>query len=431
MDAKKENLIMAVSTVVIGVLAGLGAVALGAFFEVVEHLFLGFKESASQPFAASASPLRRLASLAIGGVIVAIVWWLMRKKMRPTVSLTEAVKGDQMPPATMVVHTFTQILYVGAGGSVGREVAPRELGAMMSQVWQRLIQRVWHVTLTAEDRKLLVAAAAGAGFAGVYIAPITGMMFSVEILFKKISTRSVVVSLSMSVIAMLVGSLLKGFKPYYALNGGGISRTALPLILIIAPLCGLLGYLFRKAFQYAQKHQTRSAKILWQLPLVALLTGLIAMPFPQIMGNGRALAQTIFNTPSNRLILWFAIGALAKAVVTVLTLRAGASGGTLTPSLAIGATIGAIVAAVVNMLWPGSVVVWQGAMIGATAFLAVTQQAPLMALFMLIEVSHLNYSAFLPLGLGVCLALVIAHAFGWAITTRTNVDSSAPRADEQ
>ena len=63
-----------------------------------------------------------------------------------------------------------------------------------------------------------MTAAAGAGFAGIYISPITGMFFSVEVLLKKMTLRTVGVSLTMSTIAMLIGSLVKGFQPYYILH---------------------------------------------------------------------------------------------------------------------------------------------------------------------------------------------------------------------
>jgi H+/Cl- antiporter ClcA len=52
---------------------------------------------------------------------------------------------------------------------------------------------------------------------------------------------------------------------------------------------------------------------------------------------------------------------------------------------------------------------WQAGVIGAGAFLAVSQQAPFMAMFMLFEVSHLNYSALLPLGIGICCAMVVGN----------------------
>ncbi|WP_225046885.1 chloride channel protein [Lacticaseibacillus kribbianus] len=405
MDKRRENLVLAAATLVLGVAAGLGAVLLSVFLDVIEQLFLHFQESAAHPFATGLAPWQQVLALLGGGVAAAVIWYLLRRFARPTVGIASAIKGTEMPLLTTLVHDFTQILYVGAGGSVGRELAPRELAAAVAQRLQRVLAR-HGLRFSEPDRQLLVAAAAGAGFAGVYIAPLTGTMFAVEILLHKVSRRTVVVSFTMSVIAMLVGSLLKGFKPYYLVGQAPFAPKIVLAVLVLAPVCGALGGWFRRAFKWAGARATKDRNILWQLPLVALATGVVAVKFPQIMGNGRALAQTAMHGDAARLIPLLLVGAALKAVVTVATLRAGASGGTLTPSIAIGASLGAVLAL---LLGPVVGPVWQLAIIGAAALLAASQQAPFMAMFMLIEVSHLDYSAILPLGLAVSLAMVGAR----------------------
>lgn len=401
----KQNLALAIATVTIGVLAGLGAVLLSGFLELVLHFIFNFAETAQHPYVI-VSPLHRLAAIVGGGIIAAVVWWVIRNRMKPTVSVKDAVAGAEMPGLTTVLHTFTQMLYVGVGGSVGRELAPREFAAMLAQWWQRVLHKHLHLDLSAEDQHLLVAAAAGAGFAGVYIAPITGMLFSVEILYKQVTRRAVLVSLSMSMIAMGVGSLLKGFTPYYLVGPQAFAPKIVALALLIGPLCGIVGAYFRRAIQWAGLRQAQRRPLLWQLPLAALITGLVAIKFPQVTGNGRALAQMVFNTDSRQVLGWLVLGALVKALVTIMSLKAGAAGGTLTPSIAVGSALGALL----SVLMPG-MPLWQAAMIGAASLLAVTQQAPLMAMFMLIEVSHLTYSAFLPLGVGIALAMCVANFF--------------------
>ncbi|GAY72227.1 chloride channel protein [Lentilactobacillus kosonis] len=405
MIKSKENIALAISTVVLGGLVGLGSVLLGLFYELIEGVFLHFHESTWHPVAWPAGPVTRATSLIVGGIIAAIVWWIIRTKMKPTVSIGKVIDGEQMPLATTVVHVFTQIFFVATGGSVGRELAPRELGAVVSQIWQRLFGRISKIELSNDDRRLLIAAAAGAGFAGVYIAPITGMMFSLELLLKRIDQRAIIVSLTMSIEAMLVGSTIKGFHPYYGVGHSNFSLISTLAVLVIGPICGILGALFRKLFQYANAHQARDNRILWQLPLVGLLTGLVAIAFPEVMGNGRPLAQTAFSATDPKFIIQvLLIGAVIKAVMTVLSLRAGASGGTLTPSIAIGAVVGVTFGLLINYLAPG-VPIWEIGLLGAASLLAASQQAPLMATFMIFEVCHLNYSAILPLALGACLAV--------------------------
>ncbi|WP_281165684.1 chloride channel protein [Liquorilactobacillus sicerae] len=399
----RKNQVLIISTLILGVVVGLSSLGLILLLNSVEQLFLSFKESAADPASIAVRPIQRLISVFIGGVVAAIIWWVLKRKFKPTVSIAKALQGKQMPFGSTIIHVMTQIFYVGTGGSVGRELAPREAGAMFAQKWNRVLSRVG-LNLSTEDQKLLVAAAAGAGFAGVYSAPITGMFFCVEILLHQITKKTVTVSLTMSIISMLIGTLVKGFEPYYLVGHQKFDLIFLLIVIITAPIFGVLGTFFRKAFKRAGRFQVKDKRILYQLPAAAFLTGLISLNFPQIMGNGRALAQFSIKANSPKWITLLLLGALLKAIVTVLTLRTGASGGTLQPSISIGAALGAIVGIVLQPIFP-MIAIWQCALLGGCSLLAASQQAPLMALFMIIEVSHLGYSAFLPLGLGVAVSI--------------------------
>jgi len=104
------------------------------------------------------------------------------------------------------------------------------------------------------------------------------------------------------------------------------------------------------------------------------------------------------------------IFALAKALLTTATIRAGAFGGTLTPSIALGSAMGAVLGLLLACLVPG-LPVWQCAVIGAASLLAASQQAPLMAMAMLMEVCHLPVMAFMPMGLAVALSTAVSRLF--------------------
>ena len=402
-ETKQQTVTLVISTIVLGLVVGLSSLFLGQLLDVVERLFLHFEENAAVPVPTETTAVNRLVSVTLGGLIVAIIWYTLKRYAQSTVSIKQALQGEKMPFAATAVHVMTQIFYVGTGGSIGRELAPREAGAMLAQQWQMIMKRVGLAKLSTDDQRLLIAAAAGAGFAGIYIAPITGMLFAVEILLKKVDMKSVAVSLSMSVIAMLIGSISKGFVPYYLVAKKDFTLNMLPFVLVVGLLMGVLGAYFRRGFQWAGKHSALSSQILWQLPLAALITGLVAMFMPEIMGNGRGLAEFAFVNTDYHLALFLLVGALLKAVVTIMTIKGGASGGTLTPSIAIGSSLGVLIGFVYVLLVPGASLV-QAGVIGAAGFLAASQQAPLMAIFMLFEVCHLDYSALLPMGLSVALA---------------------------
>ncbi|CAH1857215.1 chloride channel protein [Convivina intestini] len=400
----KKNITLLFSTVVVGSLVGLVAMSLSFFLDGVESFFLHFNESASQPSPISSQPWLRLLSVFLGGILVSIVWYLLRRYGRPIVGIKGAVKGQKMPLMETLINVVTQIFYVGTGGSVGRELAPRQAGAALAQWWERLLGKTKLGGLDSDDLQLLVTAAAGAGFAGVYIAPITGMLFSIEVLLKKVSIRTIAVSLGMSIIATLFGSLAKGFHPYYLV---GDLHFSIPILLVgclLAPIAGVTGAFFRKAMAWAQTHQKAGTAILWQLPLVALATGAIAYYYPNIFGNGRPIAQSAMNVSSLSFATTLLLLALIKFGLTFSTLKAGGTGGTLTPAIASGAALGAMLGSILTLFIPG-ISIPQTTILMAAAFLAASQQAPLMAMFMIFEISHLDYSALLPLGGAVVIAV--------------------------
>ncbi|WEV54542.1 chloride channel protein [Leuconostocaceae bacterium ESL0723] len=396
-----------IATVVVGAVVGLSSALLSEFLGVVERFFLHFHESLHQPVASSVPSLRRLGAVFLGGLIAAAVWWWQRNRLRPFVGIKGALQGKTMPVGSTVVNVLTQIFYVGTGGSVGRELAPRQAGVMLAQRWEMLSQKIGLAELSDTDRKLILASAAGAGFAGVYIAPFTGMLFAVEMLLKKITVKTVSISLVMSVVAMAVGALAKGYGPYYSLADMHFSHATWILVILLGPLAGLLGGLGRRAFAWAEAYQTQGRGIFWQLPLAAGLTSLIAMAFPAIMGNGRGIVQLAIDShPAVVGILL--VGGLAKLVMTVGTIRAGAAGGTLTPAIALGAVVGVAALTLVHP-WFMAVPFGQAAILGGACFLAASQQAPLMAMLMMFEITHLDYSAMMPLSLGVALATLASQ----------------------
>lgn len=405
---------LAISVLVLGLGVGLSSGLLSLFFAGSEKLMLGFVEGPHQAGAFQTPALRRFISVSLAGLVTAILWWLLRNRTRPVPSVKRAVRGADMPAWQTATHVLLQIFLVASGGSIGREVAPREAGAMLATYWTRLLGRLG---LRKADRTMLVAAAAGAGFAGIYIAPLTGAFFGIEVLLGQVSITVVMVNLGMSALATLVGGVIKGFGTYYALPNQAFSPWMMGLCLLIGPLMGLVGTGFRRLTSWAEQHQSTGNPILFQLPVACILTGLVAIWMPQVMGNGRSMAQTAMNqtlqgiTDAHALVM--ALGtlclfALVKAVFTVATIRSGASGGTLTPSIAIGASLGAGVGLVGAWFLP-AVPVWQCALIGATALLAASQQAPLMALAMLMEVSHLPITAIMPLGFAVALSILVSQ----------------------
>ena len=168
---------LAAATIVLGVLIGVGAGLLTLLLYGVEHVLLGYIEGPELPGPFGVPAARRAISVTVGLSIAGIIWYLMRHKTTAVPSVKKAVAGKRMPFWQTIAHVVLQIFIVGSGASIGREVAPRELGAMLAQRFCDL----FHIEgVDGIDRRMVVAVAAGAGLGGVYDAPLAGMFFAIR-----------------------------------------------------------------------------------------------------------------------------------------------------------------------------------------------------------------------------------------------------------
>lgn len=402
---------LAGSTCIIGIVAGTGANLLGILLSKVEKWFLSFEENAKMPVSLLVSPWQRLFSVFIAACICAVFWFFLHKKIK-LISVNEALAGKKMPLIGTMLNAVIQTFYIGAGGSVGREAAPRELSAVFAQNFIKSLKKYFRIYLTDDDVVLLIAAAAGAGLAGQYVAPLSGTFFSIELLYKKFSKKSISVCLIMSIIATVIGATRTHYQPYYLLAGKNINFNLLPFVIILAPVLGVLGSLFRRGVKLAKKKRITDKRILYTLPITGLLTGIIAYFLPYIMGNGRGIAQLAYNVQkeNNSIVICLLICIIAKASITILTIYSGAYGGVLTPSISIGAAFGCLIGLIYSFISPATYI-FETSLIGSTSFLAASQQAPLLALFMVFELCHLDISSIVTLGVGVILATMSSIRF--------------------
>ena len=453
---------LAATTIILGVIIGAGAGLLTLLLYGVEHVMLGYVEGSELPGPFGVPAVRRAISVTIGLTLAGIIWYFLRNNTTKVPSVKKAVAGERMPVWQTLVHVVLQIGIVGSGASIGREVAPRELGAMLAQRFCDL----FHIEgADGIDRRMVVAVAAGAGLGGVYNAPLAGMFFAVEILLVDVTLEKVAFGLGMSAIAAFVAASIKGHHTFYDITA--MQPQSTPTLMLFAVLCGaacgVAGAWFRKGSQWAESHQSHDKHILWQMPLAGLVTGLAAIVVPQVMGNGRAAAQLGFSTfvpegsaaagasqsassaaaspwnllagggnvsgsastavnagfqlsQSNIAMLLgvLALTFVAKALVTLMTIRSGASGGVLQPGIALGSTLGAMLGLIWILLFPADSVT-ACALIGAAALLSASQQAPLMAMCLVMELTEAPSAFFVPVGLAVAASSLVSK---WMLSRR-------------
>jgi H+/Cl- antiporter ClcA len=184
------------AVVVIGLLAGVSGAATTVLLHWVEHLVYHYSFGTLLTGVGGSSPIRRAVGPMIGGALAGFGWWLLRRGGDvPGLTATIAEHGP-IPGWRMSVDAGLQVLLVGAGASLGREGAPRQLAAALGD-WGT---SRW--SLTPRDREILLACAAGAGLGAVYSVPLGGALFAVRIVLRTWHPRAVGTALITSSLAV-------------------------------------------------------------------------------------------------------------------------------------------------------------------------------------------------------------------------------------
>lgn len=396
---------MAAVTVLTGVGAGVGGMLLALLLHAIQHVAYGYSLAhvvGTESFLAGvtgAEPLRRVAVLVVCGLVAGGGWWALYRFGAPLVSIRRAVRAadPRMPFVSTTVHALLQIVTVALGSPLGREVAPREIGALLAG---RLAHRAG---LTPADCRLMVACGAGAGLAAVYNVPLGGAVFVLEVLLGTFELRALVVAVVTSAIAAAVAWIGLGNEHQYTVPSFALSAPLVAWSIVCGPLFGLAAYAFVRLTTRARAEAPKGRP----LPVLALVNfaiiGVLAMWFPQLLGNGKGPASLGFD---GALTIGLAATLLVlKVLIEAGSLRAGAEGGLLTPGLANGALLGIVLGGLWGLVWPGASI-GGCALVGATAFLAASMQMPITAVVLLLEFTRVDHDSLVPMLLAVAGSLV-------------------------
>lgn len=387
---------LAVATIATGVIAGVVGLMCIHLLHWIQALAWDMHSGTLLQAVSATSPARRVTVLALAGTVGSVSWYVLFRRNRAITSVSDAVDGAPMPPLRATWHALTQILIVGLGASIGREVAPREMAAAFSAMAAE------GLGLSDADRRIIVACGAGAGLAAVYSIPLSGAIYTLEILLVSLSARAVAPALITCGIAVLVSTGFARPSFFYTVPTLTPSPSLTVFGAIVGPLLGAAGWAFRRAVTRVGAVRPRGRRILVTLPVAFTLVGLVSTRIPSVLGNGQASAQTQFNATwaaGTGFVLALLVLA-AKTGTTFLTIRAGGWGGVLTPALALGAGLGAVIGLPWATAWPGSEVA-AFAFIGAAAFLGASMKAPFTGLILVIEFTGQGATILVPAALGI------------------------------
>lgn len=380
---------LSLATLVLGISMGIVGIACHYLLESIQWFAFGqHRLDLLQQFQ-QAGGIRRFLVICVTGCLAACFWYVLqtRNKILSIRKQIELVGKVNPAPLAHLLHAAMQVTIVGAGASVGKEGAPREVGALLGTCLSRKF------SLNLKDQKVLIACGAGAGLAAVYQVPLASSLFVFETLGLAYRWQNLLLVLTSTYLETWISQPVIGHDAIYHMSIISWSASSFLQAILIALLVTPLALIFHWLAKRASLKRRKNESILWALPLAFCVLGVFAAFFPIFMGNGQVLAQGLL---SSQPIPYLPLSLVLKALLVYLILRNGAYGGTLTPSFSLGIGSGYLVTllltAVGIQLDPAT-----GMLLGATVFLGTTLQAPLTAIALTIGFTGQSLALIVPL----------------------------------
>ena len=297
MRAFRRYTVLLAWVVLVGVATGCGAIVLHWVLGVIEIVAFGHDEMLHPIITYYSSTPRRVVALVVVGFCVAATWYVLQSRRwggGPLASVESMVRAQSLAErrpgfVRQGVHALVQIVAVGAGSPVGKEVAPRELGALFAgriADWGHLPEGT---------RRTLVASAAAAGLAADYQVPVAGVVFLFEALGLGLSVKNVLVGVLTVGVATATAHLTISDQATYPVVLVQTCWESLALAVLLGVVLAPGALWFRRLLGWAQRGRVTNRGVLWRVPLVFAAVGVVSMVLPEVMGNGRALVQQTFN----------------------------------------------------------------------------------------------------------------------------------------
>ncbi len=401
-----ERQVMIVLAVIVGVLAGLGTY----IFEVILHtiktcLVDWLPEDASYPMF--------LIYPIVGIILVTLfVKYIVRDNISEGVTrvlYAISKRNSQIHSHNTWSSVVASSTTIGFGGSVGPEAPIVLTGAAIGSNVGRLAR------LNYKNTTLMLCCGAAAALAAIFKAPITGLVFVLEILMLDITVSSILPLVIASITATTMSFMLRGFDPILAVSltpADAFNLGEIPLFLLLGVCCGLMGFYltFVNEWVGAQFKKFERQWVKWLVGGVVL--GVLIYIFPPLYGEGYEAITALMHGEPNRLFdnsLFFGLQDEAWVMVAFLiatmffkviamssTNAAGGIGGTFAPSLFIGAFTGATLALVFNILFGWNLSIVSFTLVGMAGVMSGVMNAPLTSVFLIAELSS-GYGLFIPL----------------------------------
>lgn len=343
---------------------------------------------------------------AIGGLIVGIIAHFLIKKRYGVDGLIETVtlRGAHLNLRDSFLEVFASIITISSGGSLGKEAPGVLAGAGMGTIAGRVLKS------PERQLKVLLGCGAAGGIAAAFNAPLAGVVFVVEVIYGELETSTFIPLVISSVFATVVSSTVFGVAtleiPSYLLVS---PYKELALYLILGLLAGIVSTVFARTLYFTKDIFSKiPLHPVFKPALGGLAVGLIGFFYPRVLGLGYGvITDAISNQFTFKLMV---ILLFLKIFAFSLSLGSGGAGGSIVPSLFVGAMLGGAFGTAANFFFPGTIAESGAyALVGMGAVFAGTARAPLTAILILFEITR-DYNMILPLMFACVLSNMMSNA---------------------
>lgn len=405
-------------SVVVGLGSGLAAVVLKKLIEFIQHLL----------FSGQGAGVHWLMYIVMPGVGMLLSMLLVKYAVKDRIGhgvtkvlLAISKNESHIRPHNMWSSIASSSLTIGFGGSVGAEAPIVYTGAAIGSNIARLFR------MSYKNITILLGCGAAGAVAGIFKAPMAGVLFTLEILMFNLSMTSILPLLLSSVTATMVSYFILGDMVTFSNSVVQFSMGNIPFYIVLGIFCGLVSLYFTRTTLKAEDLLRKIKKPYVRWAVCAASLGVMIFMFPPLFGEGYTSLTSMLNknalvaleggfiasfiSADNEwaIVIFFVAVTLLKVLATAFTNAGGGVGGTFGPTLITGAFAGFVLARLVNILGLGAVPEQNFVLVGMAGLMAGVMQAPLTAIFLIAEITG-GYSLLFP--------LIITSAISYA-TIRT------------
>ena len=401
----EKNVLMILSLVV-GVSCGLAAVLLKLSIEFIHHNLIALSDKGSYN-------VLNLIYPGIGMLLSLIfVKYVVKDNIGHGVTkVLQAVSKNEskIKPHNMWTSMLASSVTIGFGGSVGAEAPIVYTGAAIGS------NVAHYMGLSYKNMTILLGCGASGAVAGIFNAPLAGVLFTLEILLFNISMTSILPLLLSTISATVVSYICLGMTPPFECTLTAFSMGNIPFYILLGLFSALFSVYFTRMTLWLEDKikSVKNPYVRWAMSATCL--GLLIFLFPPLFGEGYSDLRELLNGGMPNLEgqtvlsffmhsawsvpVFFLLILLLKVFSMSLTNAGGGVGGTFGPTLFIGAIAGFVVSRTINLIGGGPVPIVPEnnfVLVGMAGLMAGVMQAPLTAIFLIADMTG-GYELLIPL----------------------------------